>query len=94
VLRIDIDRTGPSRVGLLLAGNFCAADIPEVARLIKEAHRLGAAVGIDLSAVTVIDRAVVQFLVRGNAWDTTVTGCPAYVREWMLSESRRGGTGR
>jgi ABC-type transporter Mla MlaB component len=95
VLRIDIDKRGPTEIGLLLAGNFYAADIPEVARLIEEAHCAGAAaVSIDLSAVQVIDRAAVQFLTRRDAHDIAVTGCPAYVREWMLSESRRGGTGR
>jgi hypothetical protein len=94
VLRIDIEKRGPTEVALLLAGNFCAADIPEVARLIEEAHRDGAAVGIDLSAVRVIERAAVMFLMKRETPDTAVTGCPAYVREWMLSESRRGGTGR
>jgi ABC-type transporter Mla MlaB component len=94
VLRIEIDKRGPTEVGLLLAGNFYAADIPEVARLIEEAHRAGAAVGIDLSAVRVVDRAAVRFLVKWDARNTAVTECPAYVREWMLSESRRGGTGR
>ena len=94
MLRIDIDKRGPAEVGLLLSGNFGAADIPEVACLIEEAHRAGASVGIDLSAVQVVDRAAVQFLTKREARDTAVTGCPAYVREWMLSESRRGGGGR
>jgi hypothetical protein len=94
VLRIDIDKRGSTEVALLLAGNFCAADIPEVARLVEEAHRGGAAVCIELSAVRVIERAAVLFLMKWQARSTAVTGCPAYVREWMLSESRRGGTGR
>jgi hypothetical protein len=66
----------------------------EVARLIEETHRKSAALGIGLSAVGVINRAAVQLLVKRDGRDTAVTGCPAYVREWMLSESRRGGTGR
>jgi hypothetical protein len=53
VLRIDIDKRGSTEVALLLAGNFCAADIPEVAHLIEEAHRDGAAVCTDPSAVRV-----------------------------------------
>jgi hypothetical protein len=63
----------------------------EVAHLIEETR--GAGVGIGLSAVGVIKRAAVQLSGQTGGRDTAVTGCPAYVREWMLSESRRGGTG-
>ena len=66
----------------------------EVAPLIEETHRTSAAVGIGLSAVGVINRTAVHFLVKRDERDNAVTGCPAYVREWILSESRRGGTGR
>lgn len=81
MLRIRIYKRERSEVGLCLAGNVSAADIPEVARLIEEARGSGVAIGIHLSAVRIIARVAVQFPVKPDGQEAEVTGCPRYVRE-------------
>jgi hypothetical protein len=49
--------------------------------LIEEARGSGVAIGIHLSAVRIIARAAVQFLVKRVGREAEVTGCPRYVRE-------------
>jgi len=41
---------------------------------------------LDLSEVTLVDLAVVQFLIKCEDAGVQLLQCPAYVREWMLRE--------
>ena len=41
---------------------------------------------LDLGEFTLVDLAVVRFLIRCEAEGVELTGCPPYIREWMLRE--------
>ena len=41
---------------------------------------------LDLSDVTLVDLAVVRFLIRCEDEDIELVQCPLYVREWMFRE--------
>jgi hypothetical protein len=45
---------------------------------------------LDLSEVTLVDLAVVQFLIACEDEGVELVECPAYVREWMLRERADG----
>ena len=45
---------------------------------------------LDLSEVTLVDIAVVRFLISCEDEGIDLVECPAYVREWMLRERAEG----
>ena len=45
---------------------------------------------LDLSEVTLVDFAVVRFLIRCEKEGVELVGCPPYVREWMRRERGEG----
>ena len=45
---------------------------------------------LDLSEVTLVDVAVVRFLISCENEDVELVQCPPYVREWMLRECAEG----
>ena len=45
---------------------------------------------LDLNEVTLVDLAVVRFLIRCEREGVEVAKCPPYVREWMLRERAQG----
>jgi hypothetical protein len=45
---------------------------------------------LDLSEVTLVDIAVVRFLIRCEDEGIELVQCPPYVREWMLRERVEG----
>jgi hypothetical protein len=45
---------------------------------------------LDLSEVTLVDIAVVRFLIRCEDEGIKLVQCPPYVREWMLREGAEG----
>ena len=46
---------------------------------------------LDLTDVTLVDRASVRFLIRWEAKGLRLVNSPLYVREWLLRERRRTG---
>jgi len=45
---------------------------------------------LDLSEVTLVDVAVVHFLIRCEEEGIELAGCPPYVSEWILREQAMG----
>ena len=45
---------------------------------------------LDLSEVTLVDPAVIQFLIRCEDEGVELIQCPLYVREWMQRERTEG----
>lgn len=86
MFRIEIATTGGGEVRLGLSGTLDAASLTELARLTGEAA--GARVTVDLSGVRLVDREAVRFFSRGPGRRVRLTGCPAYLREWLRSEGR------
>jgi hypothetical protein len=72
---------------LLLSGRIQ----PDGIACIRSAMNGGCARKIlDLSEVTLVDLAVVRFLIRCEEKGVELAGCPPYVREWILRERAEG----
>jgi len=41
---------------------------------------------LDLKDITLVDRAAVRFLARGESAGTEIVNCPEYVRSWITAE--------
>ncbi|MFZ0523139.1 MAG: hypothetical protein WAL95_19070 [Candidatus Acidiferrales bacterium] len=63
-------------------------DVAELRRLL-ELETLNRNLALDLSDVTLVDRAAVRFLAKCEADSIELENCPAYIREWMKRESAR-----
>ena len=86
MLRIEKDSDG-CVTRLLLSGRIQSDRIG----CIRSAMNDGCARKIlDLSEVTLVDAAVVGFLMRCEEEGVELAGCPPYVREWILRERAEG----
>ncbi len=72
-------------VRLMVIGRIDAAQLPDLQGLVwSESAR---DVVLDLLEVTLVDSEVVRFLVQCETNGLRLMNCPAYIREWMSSES-------
>jgi hypothetical protein len=66
-----------------LSGRIGTDDVAQLERLFEaEDH----SVIIDLKEVTLVDRETVRFLARCEADGIKLENCPAYIREWIVTE--------
>ena len=82
MLRIERDSEGcVTRVRL--SGRIRSGDIPNVQSAIADgcARKI-----LDLSEVTIVDLAVVRFLISCEDEGVELVQCPPYVREWIQRE--------
>ena len=82
MLRIERDSEGcVTRVRL--SGRIRSGDIPNVQSAIGDgcARKI-----LDLSEVTIVDLAVVRFLISCEDEGIELVQCPPYVREWIQRE--------
>jgi anti-anti-sigma regulatory factor len=80
-MTLKIERASDGRVAVLqLVGRMASEHVDEV-----RAHMRGTAV-LDLDEVTLVDAAVVRFLVACEADGVELRNCPQYVREWIGRE--------
>ena len=77
-----------SNVGLVftLSGRIEAEDITELQRLLQ-LDATGQDIAFDLLDITLVDRDAVKFLASCEAESIKLENCPAYVREWIGTES-------
>jgi hypothetical protein len=73
---------------LRLSGRIQSGGIACILSAMNEAC---AHVILDLSEVTLVDIAVVRFLIRCEHKGIELVQCPPYVREWMVRERAEGG---
>jgi ABC-type transporter Mla MlaB component len=71
---------------LRLSGRIEEEHLPQ---LQIEIHKCAAPPELDLSEVSLVDRATVRFLVHCHSQGIRLTNCPLYVREWMSRERGR-----
>ena len=83
-LRIDASFDGAT-VTLQLIGRMEHAGLAELEAQVRR-HR--PRLVLDLDDVTLVDDAVVRFLIACEAEGIELQHCPSYVREWMDSERR------
>ena len=69
-------------VVLRISGRIAGEDL-EVLRVALEEGRV---VAIDLAAVELVDRDVVELLALNESSGIELRNCPAYIREWVTRE--------
>jgi hypothetical protein len=82
MLRIERDSDG-SVTRLLVSGRIQSDRIACIRTAMSGGcdHKI-----IDLSEVTLVDAAVIRFLIRCEEEGVELVRCPPYVREWMARE--------
>ena len=90
MLRIDKDCEGCA-TRLRLSGRIQLNDIASIRSAMSDGceRRI-----LDLSEVTLVDVAVVRFLIGCEREGVELAECPPYVREWILRERAEGSAGR
>jgi len=79
------DVTGTLKVAL--AGRMNANSLGELRRAIERARRQRARrVALDLSEITLADRASVDFLVQQRSDEIDLINCPPYLQPWIAGE--------
>jgi hypothetical protein len=74
------------RCVLRLIGNVRSGDLEEIGR---ELDACGPGATLDLEEVAVVSVEVIRFLAERERRGCTLSGCPAYVREWISREAER-----
>ena len=86
VLRID-DYSDSRGARLRLSGRIQAGDLASIR---SETSGLRMSTMLDLTDFTLVDIAVVRFLICCEDEGVELVQCPPYVREWMTRERFRG----
>jgi hypothetical protein len=82
MLRIDKDSAGLVTI-LRLSGRIQRSDLDSIRSAMDDIRTRKM---LDLSDVTLVDVAVVQFLICYEDEGVELAQCPPYVREWMARE--------
>ncbi len=83
-LKIEIEAAGGT-ITLRLVGRIEAAHLPE---LETQVRKHGPQLALDLDDVTLVDAAVVRFLVACEADGVELRSAAPYIRAWMAREGR------
>jgi anti-anti-sigma regulatory factor len=67
----------------MLDGKFSEDALPELTRLVCDAHRAKRIVVLDLSEVTLVDRKAVQYFSEQTSLHVKLVNCPPYLRNWI-----------
>lgn len=74
-------------VRLALAGRMHANSLGEIRRAIERARRQRARhVALDLSEITLADRASLDFLAQQSKEEIELLNCPAYLEAWIAKD--------
>ena len=85
---LKIKRSANEKVVFTLSGRIENQDVAELQRLLGLER--GNSVALDLTDVTLVDRAAVKFLARCEAGSVALENCPSYIREWIQRERGSG----
>jgi hypothetical protein len=85
MLRIDKHSDGQSTF-FRISGRIQSKHLRELRAQIESCTRKTT---LNLEEVQLVDRAVVQFLIRCESSGVELLNCPLYVREWILREKNR-----
>jgi anti-anti-sigma regulatory factor len=84
-----ITRAATEEVVFKLSGRMGAENTGELEKLIS-AEASDRRIVLDLKDLTLVDLAVVSFLVRCETGSIQLRNCPAYIREWIAGEGDEG----
>ena len=87
MLKIEAKTEPAGNVRLELAGRINANSLGEVRRAIDRARRQRPhRIALDLSEITLADRAGVDFLLEQSRDQVELLNCPAYLEPWIAGE--------
>lgn len=88
MLKIESSPEGTGAVRLALAGRMNANSLGELRRAIDRARRHRARrVSLDLSEITLADRASIDFLSQQSREEIELVNCPLYLEPWLSKDS-------
>lgn len=88
MLKIESKPEAAGTVRLALTGRINANSLGELRRAIDRARRQRARrVALDLSEITLADRASIDFLAQQSRAEIELLNCPAYIESWIAKES-------
>jgi hypothetical protein len=82
---LRISRVANGEVVFTLSGRMDSESIAELERLLGWEVN-GRQMVLDLKDVTLVNQDAVNFLERCEAGSITLKNCPAYIREWIMSQ--------
>jgi len=87
MFKIESKPEATGTVRLTLAGKMHANSLGEVRRAIDRARRQRARrVALDLSEITLADRASIDFLAQQSREEVELVNCPPYLASWIERE--------
>ena len=87
MLKIESKPEATGTVRLALAGRMHANSLGELRRAIDRARRQRARrVALDLSEITLADRASIDFLAQQSREEIELINCPLYLAAWISRE--------
>ncbi len=72
---------------LALAGSVESDALPAIANFIRRGRQARSQVVLDLSDVTLLDRAAAQFFARQRRHGVELINCPSYIEPWIFREA-------
>jgi hypothetical protein len=88
MLKIETTSETATDLTVALIGTIASEYLDELEDVVRRAARERCRLSFDLSQVCLADRDAVRFLASALERRVRLTGCPAYLREWLRSESR------
>jgi anti-anti-sigma regulatory factor len=88
MLKIESKPESTGIVRLALAGKISVNSLGELRRAIDRARRhRSSRVALDLSEITLADRASIEFLAEQSRDEIELINCPAYLAPWIERKS-------
>src|SRR5512133_1880144 len=88
MLKIQPTHQALNELTVALIGTVKGEYLPELEALVRRAAEDGRRLSFDLSQVRLVDRDAVWFLAAAVEGGVRLLDCPAYLRQWLRSESR------
>jgi hypothetical protein len=86
MLKIDAKPEATGAVRLALAGRMHANSLGELRRAINRARKQRGRVALDLSEITLADRASIDFLMQQRKEEIELINCPEYLAPWIARD--------
>jgi anti-anti-sigma regulatory factor len=84
---MTVSSSQSNSVILAVRGKVNADSLPEIGRIIENGRRNCQQVVLDLSEVTLLDRAAARFFGETLKRGVEVVNCPLYIKHWISPET-------
>ena len=82
---LKVQRSANGQIVFKLSGRIETESIAELERLFRSEGN-GSHMVLDLKDITLANQDAINFLKRCEAGGITLKNCPAYIREWIMSQ--------